>query len=517
LLTVSVLGWANAATVQQKGGCVQLLVDYHKCINKKQVIFNEAIEAGYDGRRDILERKFCNLITSVEEDCDSTLKGHCYNEKESNMWMDMNLEVILDTAKSMLRGWDSEKCPVAKAYLKRKEEATIDEGSNSGCKEVRSEFNDCRMEAGNVWVNAMRDGEDGRPHWEARKMCNFETALLIDCPKHLLGPCHTEEQVSKMSFWEMINESDFLDIDEWDSDKCPAVKAQLARWKAVVEGDGSLYPRSTSLFEFDILSFASKMVALLKKAFQAERRCVKNLTDHHDCNTKSLLDTMKVIRAGYDGRRDWGERKMCNMVNDVEEKCGKILDLQCYDEKKITLWNDLSLEVNIDTIKSNFGNWDPEKCPVVKSYLTRKEAGLSDVDGECADDKRQYLSCMDQANKDYIRKMINIGYDGRPNFRARKYCNLWTTMMVECPKKLIGDCFTEEDIVKMSYVNEIDDKFIIETEDNWDSEKCPAVKDHLARWKDVKAGDYSAFSGATTPAVFRLISVSVDILSLNTK
>ena len=78
--------------------------------------------------------------------------------------------------------------------------------------------------ASSVYVNAMRDGHDGRPHWEARKMCNFETALLIDCPKQLLGPCHTEEQVSKMSFWELIDESDFLDIDEWDSDKCPAVK-----------------------------------------------------------------------------------------------------------------------------------------------------------------------------------------------------------------------------------------------------------------------------------------------------
>merc|ERR1719318_927401 len=443
--------------------------------------------------------------------------GHCYNEKEANMWLDMNLAVILDTVQSLFRAWDSEKCPVAKAYFKHKEEARIDEGSNSGCKEVRSEFNDCRKEASSVYVNAMRDGHDGRPHWEARKMCNFETALLIDCPKHLLGPCHTEEQVSKMSFWELIDESDFLDIDEWDSDKCPAVKAQLARWKSVVEGDGSLYPRSHSLFESDVFSFLSKMVTLVKKAFQAERSCVKNLMDHHDCETKSALATMDEIKAGYDGRRDWGERKMCNNLNDSEEKCGKILDNQCYNKRQITMWSDLSLEVELDMIKSHFGNWDSEKCPVVKSYLSRKEAGLSDVAGDCAEDKRQYITCQNKANKHYIHLAVNIGYDGRPDYGARKMCNLWTTLMVECPKKLIGGCFSEEDIVKMSYFDAIDDKFLDETEDDWNSEKCPAVKEHIARWKVIQAGDYSGLSMVTTPAVFRLISAGVDILSLNTK
>ena len=32
-------------------------------------------------------------------------------------------------------------------------------------------------------------------------------------------------------------------------------RAQIARWKAVVGGDGSLYPRSTSLFEFGVFSY----------------------------------------------------------------------------------------------------------------------------------------------------------------------------------------------------------------------------------------------------------------------
>ena len=78
--------------------------------------------------------------------------------------------------------------------------------------------------ASSDYVNAMRDGDDGRPDWEARKTCNYDTALLLDCPKHLIGHCHTEEQVAKTSFWESKDESDYQDIKDWDSDKCPAVK-----------------------------------------------------------------------------------------------------------------------------------------------------------------------------------------------------------------------------------------------------------------------------------------------------
>jgi hypothetical protein len=65
-------------------------------------------------------------------------------------------------------------------------------------------------------------------------------------------------------------------------------RAQIARWKAVVGGDGSLYPRSNSLFEFYVFPFLSKIVRLVKKAFQIERICVQNLLDYHDCLTKYL-------------------------------------------------------------------------------------------------------------------------------------------------------------------------------------------------------------------------------------
>ena len=81
-----------------------------------------------------------------------------------------------------------------------------------------------------------------------------------------------------------------------------------------------------------------------------------------------------------------------------------------------------------------------------------------------------------RANKDYTKAMLNIRYDGRPNFDERKSCNLVTSDIVDCPKKLIGDCFSEEEIVRMSYLDEISDSNLIKDHENWDSEKCPAVK-----------------------------------------
>ena len=85
-----------------------------KCIVcfREQDIFNQAISRGQDGRKDLLERKFCNFITGVEQNCGEDLVGQCYDEKQVKVWTDMNLEVILDQAESLFTGWDSMKCPI---------------------------------------------------------------------------------------------------------------------------------------------------------------------------------------------------------------------------------------------------------------------------------------------------------------------------------------------------------------------------------------------------------------------
>ena len=68
---------------------------------REQDIFNQAISRGQDGRRDLLERKFCNFITGVDQNCGEDLVGQCYDEKQVQVWADMNLEVILDQAESL--------------------------------------------------------------------------------------------------------------------------------------------------------------------------------------------------------------------------------------------------------------------------------------------------------------------------------------------------------------------------------------------------------------------------------
>merc|ERR1719334_792355 len=74
------------------------------------------------------------------------------------------------------------------------------------------------------------------------------------------------------------------------------------------------------------------------------------------------------------------------------------------------------------------------------------------------------------------------GEDGRPDWFARKACNYLTATVEDCYGKLIGDCNTEVD------VNDMRDQVIpgvlqqlSETVEEWDSEKCPVVKNHLDR------------------------------------
>merc|ERR1719392_332981 len=85
------------------------------------------------------------------------------------------------------------------------------------------------------------------------------------------------------------------------------------------------------------------------------------------------------------------------------------------------------------------------------------------------------------------------GEDGRPDWFARKNCNYLTATIEDCYGKMIGDCATEEE------VNELRDEVIpgvleqlSESDEKWDSEKCPAVKNHLERVKEETSEDDDA-------------------------
>merc|ERR1719481_2163834 len=85
------------------------------------------------------------------------------------------------------------------------------------------------------------------------------------------------------------------------------------------------------------------------------------------------------------------------------------------------------------------------------------------------------------------------GEDGRPDWFARKNCNYLTATIEDCYGKMIGDCATEEE------VNEMRDQTLpgvlgqlSESNEEWDSEKCPVVKSHLERVKEETAEDDDA-------------------------
>merc|ERR1712240_963193 len=100
--------------------------------------------------------------------------------------------------------------------------------------------------------------------------------------------------------------------------------------------------------------------------------------------------------------------------------------------------------------------------------------------------------CTMNAYKEYQSHML-AGEDGRPDWFARKACNYLTATVEDCYGKLIGDCNTEED------VNDMRDQAIpgvleqlSENVEEWDSEKCPVVKNHFDRVKEETSEDDDA-------------------------
>jgi len=100
--------------------------------------------------------------------------------------------------------------------------------------------------------------------------------------------------------------------------------------------------------------------------------------------------------------------------------------------------------------------------------------------------------CTMNAYTEYQSAMVD-GDDGRPDWFARKACNYLTASVEDCYGKMIGDCATEEE------VNELRDQALpgvlgqlSESSEEWDSEKCPVVKNHLERVKEETAEDDDA-------------------------
>jgi len=115
--------------------------------------------------------------------------------------------------------------------------------------------------------------------------------------------------------------------------------------------------------------------------------------------------------------------------------------------------------------------------------LTLLASGVDADVKKCQDIKNKFLACTTKAHETF-KEQIAVGKDGRPDFAARKACNYMETAIQTCGDSLEGECFTHNEIMKMK-----DDttgnilKQLQSSLQEWDSNKCPAVKSHIERLK----------------------------------
>merc|ERR1711982_114920 len=105
------------------------------------------------------------------------------------------------------------------------------------CDDKNEELEACRLGAYEEYKEAFTAGDDGRPDWLARKSCNYMTKTIEECSEGTVGECMTEEEVNEMKDHQLkgILEQLSATIHEWDSQKCPAMKAHLDRTNAAAE------------------------------------------------------------------------------------------------------------------------------------------------------------------------------------------------------------------------------------------------------------------------------------------
>merc|ERR1712172_150275 len=113
--------------------------------------------------------------------------------------------------------------------------------------------------------------------------------------------------------------------------------------------------------------------------------------------------------------------------------------------------------------------------------------------GECEEATNSFDECTNAAYDDY-KAAFEAGDDGKPDWMARKACNYMTAAVEECGDELIGDCYSEEDVINMKdhqlkNVLEVLEKSVEE----WDTDKCEAVRAHVERVKRLDDGGDNDF------------------------
>jgi len=261
LIMVTLIAMANGGTVRQtRDNCDQVVADMNKCNQRAYMTYQAAYQAGDDGRPNWMARKSCNYMTSAVDHCTNMLIGNCHTMEEVVEMKDQQLKDIIKQVQSSVDGWNSDMCPPVRAHFKRingevEEVEEIPEKEES-CSEVQANFDKCTQLAYKGYAEAYAKGDDGRPDWMARKTCNYMTTAVEDCGNNMIGKCKTEEEVTEMKdyqFQGILNQL-ATTLDEWESEKCPAVKSHIQRIRGEVDGYDTALP--FAIFSYFIDTFS---------------------------------------------------------------------------------------------------------------------------------------------------------------------------------------------------------------------------------------------------------------------
>merc|ERR1719481_1761000 len=127
-----------------------------------------------------------------------------------------------------------------------------------------------------------------------------------------------------------------------------------------------------------------------------------------------------------------------------------------------------------------YTNWESQKCPPFRKMLHRKalnEKNSNSQSSECQVALKNYYDCNHKAWMGF-----GIPDETKEDPSERDHCK-FETAWLNCPKLLLGVCKTQAEIERMQYWELVKDDFEYE---NWDSDKCPVVKEVVTRWNALK-------------------------------
>jgi len=131
---------------------------------------------------------------------------------------------------------------------------------------------------------------------------------------------------------------------------------------------------------------------------------------------------------------------------------------------------------------------------------------------ECTKAKADFEVCTKQAYEKYKIAFEKGDDRKKPDWLARKSCTYLSESVEDCGNKLVGVCKSKEEVTK-----EKDEQLkaaLVQVKENipsWDSDKCPAMKEHQDRLSAAEAGEPTGVATSVTVSILSFIAMAVVI------